>query len=315
MESHTDLKRSLLKVTALLPVHNRVTETVTCLSRLLSHEDESLRLRVVLVDDGSTDGTEAEIRRRFPSTKILRGNGNLWWAGGVNRGLKYIADRVGCDYILILNNDTLFTRSTLFELLRDLEPGSRTVLSAVTIDAESGRIYSAGQRIQGPLRKLEPIYKGAHPDAHRDEMVECDSVGTRFLIMPKRIVNDVGYFDQRRFPHGYSDFEYFLRAKKRGYRIIVNTRSRVYTEQNRNYMNYSLLETKFRNYIATFFNRKYENNIKLTFYRSFTHKNPLLGVLSFLSALLSQARWIVLKLLLPRKTLKKIILTKWVLTE
>jgi len=304
-----------MHIAALLPVHNRVSETVTCLSLLLSYEDRSLKLQVVLVDDGSTDGTREEIRCLFPSVKILRGNGNLWWAGGVNTGLKYIAARVDCDFILILNNDTIFSRSTLFELLRQLRLGSKTVFSAVTIDAESGRIYSAGQRIQGPLQKLTPIYKGANPDSHLDEMVECDSVGTRFLIMPKRIIQDIGYFDQNRFPHGYSDFEYFLRARRKGYRIIVNTRSRVYTKQNRNYMNYLLLETKFVNFVATFFNRKYENNVKLTFYRSFTHKNPLLGVLSFLSALLSQARWIMLKLLLPRESLKKIIVTKWVVTE
>jgi GT2 family glycosyltransferase len=315
MKSHADLKRSPLNITALLPVHNRVSETITCLSRLLAYEDESLRLRVVLVDDGSTDGTASKIRRLFPMVKILPGNGNLWWAGGVNRGLKYIAASVDCDFILVLNNDTAFTRSTLFELLRHLQPGSRTVLSAVTIDTESGRIYSAGQRLRGPLQKLEPVYKGAHPDAHRDEMVECDSVGTRFLIMPKRIIGDVGYFDQRRFPHGYSDFEYFLRARKSGYRVIVNTGSKVYTQQNRNYMNYLLVEAKLTNYIATFFDRKYENYLKLTFYRSFTHKNILLGILSFAAALLSQTRWIMLKLLLPRDRLKRVILTKWVLTE
>ena len=247
------MNSAVIRIAAILPVFNRVDETLKCLSRLLSLQTEKINIKVVLVDDGSTDGTNTKVSEQFPNVIILKGNGNLWWAGGVNEGLKYIEKNVTCDYVLLLNNDTLFFENTLEKLIEVIKHDVKTVCCPVVIDEESGKIYSAGQKLTGPVKELKPLYKGKDINQHYKEIIECDSVGSRFVLMPKRIVADIGFFDQKRFPHGYSDFEYFLRAKKRGYRILVTTDSFISTKQNRNYINYRLIEDSLSKYLKSFF--------------------------------------------------------------
>ena len=307
------MNSAVVKIAAILPVFNRVDETLKCLSRLLSLQTEKIDIKVVLVDDGSTDGTNIKVSEQFPNVIVLKGNGNLWWAGGVNEGLRYIENNVTCDYILILNNDTLFLKNTLEKLIEVIRRDVKIVCSPVVIDEESARIYAAGQKIKGLFQELKPLYKGEDISKHYNEIIECDSVGSRFVLMPKRIVGDIGFFDQNRFPHGYSDFEYFLRAKKVGYKILVITNSRVSTKQNRNYMNYRLVECSTFEYLKSFFDIRYGNNLKLLFYQSLVHKNFFLGLLLFSKKILSYVRWITYKIILPRSMLERIIKKKWVI--
>ncbi len=307
------MNSAVVKIAAILPVFNRVDETLKCISRLLSLQTEKIDIKVVLVDDGSTDGTNIKVSEQFPNVIVLKGNGNLWWAGGVNEGLRYIENNVGCDYILILNNDTLFLKNTLEKLIEVIRRDVKIVCCPVVIDEESGKIYAAGQKINGFFQELKPLYKGEDISKHYNEIIECDSVGSRFVFMSKRIVGDIGFFDQNRFPHGYSDFEYFLRANKMGYKILVITNSHVSTKQNRNYMNYRLVECSTFEYLKSFFDIRYGNNLKLLFYQSLIHKNFFWGLLLFSKKILSHIRWITYKIILPRAMLERVIKKKWII--
>jgi len=307
------MNSAVVKIAAILPVFNRVDETLKCLSRLLSLQTEKIDIKVVLVDDGSTDGTNIKVSEQFPNVIVLKGNGNLWWAGGVNEGLRYIENNVGCDYILILNNDILFLKNTLEKLIEVIRRDVKIVCCPVVIDEESGKIYAAGQKINGFFQELKPLYKGEDISKHYNEIIECDSVGSRFVLMSKRIVGDIGFFDQNRFPHGYSDFEYFLRANKMGYKILVITNSRVSTKQNRNYMNYRLVECSTFEYLKSFFDIRYGNNLKLLFYQSLIHKNFFWGLLLFSKKILSHIRWITYKIILPRDMSERVIKKKWII--
>lgn len=307
------MNSAVAKIAAVMPVFNRVNETLECIYRLISLQYDKIEILVILVDDGSTDGTAFKVKEKFPNVIILQGNGNLWWAGGVNKGLRYIENNITCDYILILNNDTLFLKNTLEKMIEVIRRNVKIVCCAVVIDEESGRIYAAGQEIKGFFQELKPLYKGEYINKHYNEIIECDSVGSRFVLMPKRIVGDIGFFDQNRFPHGYSDFEYFLRAKKAKYKILVITNSRVFTKQNRNYINYRLVECSAGEYLKSFFDIRYDNNLKLLFYRSIVHKNFFLGLLLFSKEILSHFRWMTYKIILPRAMLGSIIKKKWII--
>ena len=301
-----------MRIAIIIPVHNRRQITLNCIKQLYEIIGKDIMYCIIIIDDGSTDGTSEAIKKKYSEVIILKGDGNLWWAGGVNKGLKYIENNVTCDYILLLNDDTLFLKDTLGKLVEVIiAHDARTVCCSVVIDEESGRIYNAGQKITGFLQELKPLYKGEHPSDHYDEIIECDSVGTRFILMPKRIIGDIGFFDQDKFPHGYSDFEYFLRAKKKGYKVLVITNSRVYTKQNRNYINHRLVDCSSSEYLNSFLDIKY-NNLKLIFHQSFVRKNFFLGFLLFLKTILSHVRWITYKIILPRTILKRIVVRKWI---
>ena len=64
-------------------------------------------------------GTGEWINQNHPEITLLKGDGNLWWSGGVNMGAKYVLERKDTDYLLLWNNDIL-PESVYFTQLDDL---------------------------------------------------------------------------------------------------------------------------------------------------------------------------------------------------
>jgi GT2 family glycosyltransferase len=76
------------KIEIVTPVHNRREETLQCLRSLARAESSGLDLHVIIVDDGSTDGTAEAVATQFPDVEIIRGDGSLWYTAGTNRGIQ-----------------------------------------------------------------------------------------------------------------------------------------------------------------------------------------------------------------------------------
>ena len=76
-------------INVIIPAHNRVKYTVGCINSL-KKQDCASKLKIYVVDDGSTDNTKKIINQKFPEIKIFRGNGSLFWGGAVNYGIKNV---------------------------------------------------------------------------------------------------------------------------------------------------------------------------------------------------------------------------------
>ena len=68
-----------------IPVFNRREETLRCLDSLVTQTYTNFI--VIVVDDGSTDGVGDAVQAGYPDTIVLKGDGNLWWAGATNLGV------------------------------------------------------------------------------------------------------------------------------------------------------------------------------------------------------------------------------------
>jgi GT2 family glycosyltransferase len=104
---------------------------------------------VVIVDNASTDGSDAEIQRRFPDVILIHNARNKGFAAGNNVGIRYALEH-GADCVLLLNNDAVLDRSAVNTMVSALFADSRRGVVVPKIYFHSPdidrRIWAAGAR-------------------------------------------------------------------------------------------------------------------------------------------------------------------------
>jgi GT2 family glycosyltransferase len=194
--------------------HNRKANTLRCLDRLFRQRGlDDVTLEVFLVDDGSTDGTAEAIKSTYPAVHLLRGDGSLFWSGGMRMAMD-AARGGGFDHYLWLNDDTMLYPDALGRLLRTyakLAAYSKSPLVVVGSlrDPESGKLsYGGSVRTcwWHPLRfaHIEPA----------DEPVICAVFNGNCLLVPADAAERLGNLHPR-LVHSGGDYEYGLRAEKK----------------------------------------------------------------------------------------------------
>jgi len=128
------------KVFCVIPVHNRLELTKQCLKYL---EDQDYpALHIVIVDDGSTDGTREHLAQFSKGNiSVLRGDGSLWWGGAMRKGMEFVAALAGDrDYLLMLNDDVRIERNYVSALVRDSSARGGAVVGSAQYDEATGEL-------------------------------------------------------------------------------------------------------------------------------------------------------------------------------
>ena len=210
----------------IIPAFNRWEETSACLDRL--SRDVYQRKTIILVDDGSTDGTAVRCRERFPWVVIIRGSGDLWWSGAINLGVTKALE-TGADLVLWLNNDNLVEPETitrLVEVYRQLP--LRSVICAVNRSTATRELEWRGD---------PPFW---HPEAAdwqvekegKDAVLLRHPPGGRGVLVPAICFREVGVVDQKQFPQYWADHDFHYRAMDRGYRYVLARGATVWNRPN-----------------------------------------------------------------------------------
>jgi GT2 family glycosyltransferase len=204
-------------VYVLLPVHNRREVTrrfVECL-----RAQHYPRCQLVLIDDGSTDGTEEMVRESIPSAAVIRGKGNWWWAGALQKGFRWLAAQANApdDVVLIINDDTCFDAAFVEKGVSLLRGHPRTLLGAQAFNRETGDLLDAGRHVDWRRLTFEP--------ASSPEDLNC--LSTRGLFMRVGDIEGIGGFHPRLLPHYLSDYEFTIRARRKGWRLMTDPSLRV----------------------------------------------------------------------------------------
>ncbi len=199
------------KIFVLLPVHNRrpVTEKfVECLRRQTCRH-----WHLILVDDGSTDGTAEAVRSRIDSVSVLRGKGNWWWAGSLQQGLNALTAMHPApgDILLITNDDIQFGEGFLQTAVAVLRARPRCLVLARAKNPLTGQIAETG--IEADFRALT-FKVAAEP-----ERINC--LSTRGLFLRWADAQAIGGFHPKLLPHYLSDYEWTIRANRRGFKCIT----------------------------------------------------------------------------------------------
>lgn len=100
---------------------------------------------VVIVDNGSTDGSIEQIKKEYPEITLIENPNNVGFSGANNQGIQHLL-QLGVKYIWILNNDTIVDKSCLYQLKKTLEdnPQAVGVSGMIYYENPSHRIWYAG---------------------------------------------------------------------------------------------------------------------------------------------------------------------------
>jgi GT2 family glycosyltransferase len=206
---------------------NGLNDTTACLESLARLDYPSYE--VVLVDNGSSDGSPAILRRQFPTLTILETGANLGYAGGNNVGLRYACER-RADYALLLNNDTELDAAFLRILVDVCEADPAIGIAGPTIyyHAQPDIVWSAGGRIHWrnadtTMEGIGEVDQGQFGKSPRP----MDFVTGCALLIRREVIDRIGLLDERFFLY-YEETEWCIRATKAGYTIVHAPLSKVW---------------------------------------------------------------------------------------
>ncbi len=201
-----------MTIAVLMTCFNRRATTLQCLKSLFAQAiPEGYTLGVYLTDDGCTDGTGEAVRREFPEVRVLKGDGNLYWAGGTQMAWRAAGD---ADFYFWLNDDVELepgTIQTLLDVRANAEDPSTIVVGA-TCDPDCGETCTGGMYREHwfNVRVMNP----------QDQPIPCHTFNGNIVLIPRAAHEQVGMLDES-YTHFFADGDYGLRAARAGIPLLL----------------------------------------------------------------------------------------------
>ena len=211
---------SALSVTAIVLSWNGRARTLACL-RSLSHVTYS-PFSVLVVDNGSSDGSADAVAAEHPEAALLRLPENRGFAGGMNAGVRAAFEK-GADAVVLLNNDMEVDPGFVDPLVAALaaDPGAGAACSQILFVGEPPRIWYAGATFdprRGHHGRL--VGYGQPPLPAETPPYETGRACGGALMWTRHSVETVGPLDESLFAYS-EDTDWSLRAEHAGLHVLV----------------------------------------------------------------------------------------------
>lgn len=216
------------KVSIIILNWNGKEDTIECLESLkyLTYSN----YEIVLVDNGSTDGSVECFKKRYPEIEIIENGENLGFAEGNNVGIWRAIDK-GADYILPLNNDTVVDSHFLEELIEVAKSDSRIgIIGPKIYYYDSQKINSAGGIMNWSTGLGKNIGIGDIDNGQFDDCVDVECLIGAAILIKTELIREIGGFNKEFFLL-LEDTELCIRAKNAGYRNMFCPKSKVYHKE------------------------------------------------------------------------------------
>lgn len=177
----------------------------------------NVRCGVVVVDNGSQDGSAEMVQSEFPSVHLIKNSTNEGFSVANNQGIRFALAN-GSKYVLLLNNDVEITDSNwLPKLIAVMESDSKTGVVGCKLLYPDGRIQHAG----GVVALKVPYNRGEEQIDHGqyDKVEFMDFVTGAVLLIRFDVIRQIGLLDEGFSPLYCEDTDWCLRAKLYGYKI------------------------------------------------------------------------------------------------
>jgi GT2 family glycosyltransferase len=202
-----------MKASVIVLSWNGMEYLADCLDAVLSQDYPDFE--VIVVDNGSTDGSADFVERHYPQVRLIRNARNLGFAGGNNVGLRAATG----DVLVLLNQDTVVRPRWLQALVTTLEDPTIGIAGCKLLYPD-GTIQHAGGRIVDVRGSSRHIGRGETDAGQYDATQDVDFVTGAALAVSREALTRVGPLDEGFTPAYYEDTDWSYRAREAGLRVV-----------------------------------------------------------------------------------------------
>lgn len=269
----------MLKIAIIITTFNRKESLKRVLTNLKSvHIPDSIIVRKIIINDGSTDGTADLLEKLFKDCIIINGDGKWYWTKCMNEGFKK-AIELEYDYVLILNDDVEIKTEYLNILINNyavLPINSILGSSSISID-KPHKIESAGTKdfIKWRL-KFVPYYSGfTKLDERFSGIHKTWTLSGRGTLIPLSVIQTIGFYDEN-LPQYGSDDEFCIRANLSNIPVYVSWNAKVFNQTYSTSKGSAFIKSGVLTLFKSFFNKHSVNSLSKHVYLYKKYSYPIL---------------------------------------
>lgn len=207
-------------ISVVIPNYNGMRYLDGCLTSLSAQNFEDFE--IILVDNGSSDGSARYVEERFPKVRIVKNEENLGFSGGVNSGIRH----AGGEFILTLNNDTRADRNLIKNLAEAMDSDEKVGMCASKMLFCDGRINSTGICLSRSAAAWDRGMGEADLGQY-DEVEEVFGPSAGAGLYRRKMLDEIGLFDEEFFMY-MEDVDLAFRARLAGWRCVYVPGARVH---------------------------------------------------------------------------------------
>jgi GT2 family glycosyltransferase len=218
---------TLPKIAIIILNWNGLKDTIACIDSVSAIDYP--HFEIILVDNGSTDGSVSVIRDRFPHVHCIALERNLGFAAGNNVGIEY-ALKSGFDLILLLNNDTVVAPDLLHRFVDGFasEPQAGILGARIYLFSAKDTLDHLGGMWIKKEAKMHLIgFREKDPTPLPSALIPLDYVCGACMIIKRSVFESIGMLEPRYFLY-WEENDFCLRAKRAGFLCFSSPEARIW---------------------------------------------------------------------------------------
>lgn len=287
------------QLTIIIPTHNRKSELESLLLQLYDFFSQHEAINVIVIVDGSKDGTLEMMANKFPDVHVVHGDGSWWYTKSMNEGFKYACKFIDTDFFLTLNDDVYLAEDYIIEVLKiSQEIDNETIVGSFGLTIKKPhRVVFSGNRYKNKILSLYsqhlPFLSEVNP-RELSGMYSSITLPGRGVLIPSSILEALNGFDEN-FKQYHSDGDFALRAKKKGYKVKINWDMKIFISLEQTSDTTSYLNKSFLVLLKSYFNPVSRNYLPDKARYIWRHSYKILFPFKFILFLLLSIKNIYLK--------------------
>jgi GT2 family glycosyltransferase len=219
-----------IRVEIVAPVHNRREITLLCLRSLSNIRTDGMDVHIIIVDDGSTDGTSDAIRKNFPNVDVIQGDGDLWFTEGTNVGVRAALEREP-HFVLMINDDAVFAPDFLVNLVDTAQRNVRSVVGPLLLLWDQPhhvfQVSPVWETRLGGWRHWYSQTVWTVPE----RPWKVDLIVGNCVLVRADAFREAGLMNSNRYPN-FGDAEFTPRLRRLGWQLLIDPRARIFCQPN-----------------------------------------------------------------------------------